>query len=104
MNEIITALPVLGIAMLANIALGTYYSIGIQSIPFDCKKLINGSLKALLIGASFLGIAYCFDATDLSSIGVTPEFVMNSAVSLYTGKDLMAVSKILGVDTSANKV
>lgn len=100
MKEIITDMPVLGIAMLINIALGVYYSIGIQSLSFDYKKLLNGMLKALLIGASFLGIAYCFDGTDLSSIGITPEFVMNSAIILYTGKDLTTLSKILGVDTT----
>lgn len=100
MKEIITVMPVLGIAMLINIALGTYYSIGVKTLEFDYKKLLNGVFKAMLIGVSFLGIAYCFDSTDLSSIGITPEFVINSGVILYTSKDLTALGKILGIDTT----
>lgn len=101
MQEIITLMPVLAIAIVMNIAGGIYYNVGSQNLTFSYKILITGIIKAAIVAGMFIGMAYCFEATDLSSIGVTPIFVMMSAITLYVGKAMIALAKILGVETSA---
>lgn len=103
MSEIINLLPLLGITMAINISLGMYYSIGVKSFNFDYKIFINGFVKALIIGSAFIGLAYCFNRTDLSSIGITPTLVMYSAIVLYAGKDLKTLTKIIGVETKTEE-
>lgn len=98
MEEIIGLLPVLLVAVVMNIAAGTYFSIGKENSRFDIKRLISGIIKALIVGGMFIGTAYCFEATDLSSVGITPIFVMLSAISLYVGKAVVSLGKILGVE------
>ena len=98
MKEIVNLLPVLFTAMLMNIMAGTYFNIGKQNIVFNWKKLASGIIKAGIVGGIFIGTAYCFDTIDLSSIGVTPASVMLSAISLYTGKALITLGRILGID------
>lgn len=105
MNEIINMLSELGslgIAIIINIALGMFYNIRIKDIKFDKYKLIEGIVKAAIIAGSFIGLAYCFEVSDLSSIGITPKLVMNTAIILYVGKDLTALGKILGVETNSS--
>lgn len=103
MTEIINLLPLLGITMAINISLGMYYNIGVKSFGFDYKMFINGLVKAINIGAAFVGLAYCFDNTDLSSIGITPTVIMYSAIALYAGKDLKTLAKIIGVETKTEE-
>ena len=98
MKEIINLLPVLLVAILMNIIAGTYFNICSENIDFSWKKLASGIVKAVIASGMFRGTAYCFEKTDLSSIGITPSFVMSSAISLYVGKALISLSKILGVD------
>ncbi len=98
MTEILKLLPVLTVAIAMNIGAGLYYSVGTKNLTFDCKKLISGIIKAIIVAGMFVGTAYCFEATDLSSIGVTPIFVMMSAITLYVTKALISLGKILGVD------
>ena len=98
MAEILNLLPVLAVAITMNIASGMYYNIGTKQMKFDYKILIAGIIKAAIIAGMFIGTAYCFEATDLSSIGVTPIFVMMSAITLYVSKALMSLAKILGVE------
>lgn len=90
-------LPTLAIAIGINILLGLYNNISIDKCDFDWKVLVNGILKAAIIAVAFMGIAYAFDSTDLSSIGVTPDLIMNSAIILYMGKAVQNLIKILGV-------
>jgi len=99
MTEIIDLMPLLCITMAINISLGMYYNIGVKSFNFDYKVFINGLVKAIIIGTAFIGLAYCFDKTDLSSIGITPTLIMYSAIVLYAGKDLKTLAKIIGVET-----
>ena len=107
MDEIIRTLPILAVAILMNIGAGLYYNIRNQDLlvylSFDMKKLVNGVIKALIICGMFVGTAYCFDSTDLSSIGVTPQFIMNSAIVIYVSKSVISLGKILGVDTEHKK-
>ena len=97
MNQIITYLPVLAIVMAINIALGMYYQIGKQNFKFDKAKFINGIIKAAILGLSAVGLAYCFDVVDLTSVGITPLLVIQTAIITYSGKDLINFGKILGV-------
>lgn len=98
MNEIINLLPVLAVAIAMNIGAGLYYNIGTKQLSFDWKILFSGILKAAIVAGMFIGTAYCFEATDLSSIGVTPIFVMMAAITLYVGKALVSLGKILGIE------
>lgn len=102
MVEILKLLPVLAVAIAMNIGAGLYYNIGTQKLSFDYKVLITGIVKAVIIAGMFIGTAYCFEATDLSSIGVTPIFVMMSAITLYVGKALVSLGKILGIEIKTN--
>ena len=98
MKEILNLLPVLAVAIAMNIGAGLYYNIGTKNLTFNLKTLITGIIKAAIVAGMFIGTAYCFEATDLSSIGVTPVFVMMSAITLYVGKALISLGKILGVE------
>ena len=98
MKEILNLLPVLAVAIAMNIGAGLYYNIGTKNLTFNWKTLITGIIKAVIVAGMFIGTAYCFEATDLSSIGVTPVFVMMSAITLYVGKALLSLGKILGVE------
>ena len=98
MKEIIELIPVLAIAIVMNIAAGLYYNIGKKEIDFSWKIFMSGVIKAAIVAALFIGTAYCFDVVDLSSAGVTPLFVMSSAITLYVVKALTSLSKILGVN------
>ncbi len=103
LKEILNLLPVLFIAIAMNIASGLYYNIGTKKLSFTWEKLITGIIKAGIIAGMFVGLAYCFGKTDLSAIGVTPIFVMTSAIILYVGKALLSLGKILGVHINTNK-
>lgn len=103
MNEVLTLLPVLAVAIVMNIAAGIYYNVGTQNIEFSFKKLLSGIIKAGIVAGIFIGTAYCFETTDLSSIGVTPVFVIMSAITIYVGKALTSVAKILGVSIGTDE-
>lgn len=98
MKEILNLLPVLSVAVAMNVAAGMYYNIGTKKMSFDYKILLTGIIKSVIVAGLFLGTAYCFDATDLSSIGVTPDFAMSSAIVLYVSKAMISLGKILGLE------
>lgn len=91
------------IAALVNVLLGLYNNIGVEGYKFDVRKLINGLIKAVIIIVAFIGVAYCFDITDLNSLGLTPDMIVNTAIILYVGKSLQNLTKILGIETSLKK-
>ena len=99
--EIIHYIPVLGVAVLVNIILGLYNSIGTLEIKFDWKKLVSGILKALSISIAFIGLAYCFEATnstlDFSVFEINPETIMTTSIIIYVGKGLKNLASILGI-------
>lgn len=102
MKEILNLLPVLAVAIIMNIAAGLYYNIGTKNLSFCRKTFVAGILKAVIVAGMFLGAAYCFEATDLSSLGVTPDFLMTSAIVLYAGKAVTSLGKILGISINTN--
>ena len=63
LEMILKYLPVLGVAISVNIILGLYNNISNIKETFEWRKLINGIIKAICVSASFVGLAYCFDAT-----------------------------------------
>lgn len=91
------------IAALVNVLLGLYNNIGVERYKFDVRRLINGLIKAVIVIIAFIGIAYCFDITDLNSLGLTPDMIVNTAIILYVGKSLQNLTKILGIETSLKK-
>ena len=91
------------IAALVNVLLGLYNNIGVERYKFDVRKLINGLIKAVIVIIAFIGIAYCFDVTDLNSLGLTPDMIVNTAIILYISKSLQNLTKILGIETSLKK-
>ena len=100
MKEILNLLPVLFIAIIMNMTAGIYYNIGNKKMHFNLKKLVSVIIKASIISGLFIGTAYCFEVTDMSATGITPEFIMISAITLYVGKALISLAKILGIETT----
>ncbi len=98
MKEILTLLPVLFVAAAMNIGAGIYYNVGTKNLNFNWNTFISGIIKAAIVVGIFIGTAYCFEATDLSSLGATPELIMTSAITLYVGKAVVSLGKILGIE------
>ena len=103
LSTISSSLIALSIAAIVNILLGVYNNINVANCNFDIKKLLNGIIKAIIIIVAFIGIAYCFDITDLNSLGLTPDMIVNTAIILYVSKSLQNLTKILGIETSLKK-
>ena len=99
MNEALTQLGLLAVAVICNILCGVYYNVNIKSFDFDWYKLMNGVLKACIVGAIALGMATVFQYMPelAESVGVTPEFVINISIVLYASKTMVGLGKILGV-------
>lgn len=99
MSEMLIQLGLLAVAIICNILCGVYYNINIKEANFDWYKLVNGVLKAIVISAVAIGMAFVFEnKPELSeAVGVTPNFVINSAIILYVSKALVGLGKILGI-------
>ena len=102
MMEIFKALGILSIVVLCNILCGTYYNVNIKNMKFDWTKLLNGIIKAVIVGVIAVGMSFVFtEMPELTeAIGITPMVIMNSAIILYGGKDLVGLGKILGVNVN----
>ena len=100
--EIFKALGILSIVVLCNILCGTYYNVNIKNMKFDWTKLLNGIIKAVIVGAIAVGMSFVFtEMPELTeAIGITPMAIMNSAIILYGGKALVGLGKILGVNVN----
>ena len=103
MAEILKLLPVLAVAITMNIGAGLCYNIGTKKLSFSWNLLVSGIIKAIIVAGMFIGTAYCFETIDLSSIGVTPIFIMTSAITLYVGKALNSLGKILGIEINLKR-
>ena len=99
MSEMLIQLGLLAVAIICNILCGIYYNINIKDANFDWYKLVNGVLKAIVISAVAIGMAFVFEnKPELSeAVGITPNFVINSAIILYVSKVLVGLGKILGI-------
>lgn len=101
MMEVLQLLPVLAVAMILNIACGTWYNIKITEIRFNKVKLLDGIKKALIIGISLVGLAYIVNEIPsvTETIGIAPVGIITLATIGYTVKFVKTLSKILGVET-----
>ena len=103
LDTVIRYIPVLGVLIAVNIALGLYNNIENICEAFDWRKLVKGIVKALCVSGAFIGLAYSFDVTgtsiDLGVFDIDPEAIMISAIILYLGKGLQNLASILGVGT-----
>lgn len=95
-------LVALCVAAIANILMGMYNNINLENCNFNIKKFFTGVIKAGIIIATFIAVGYCFDVTDLSALGVTPDLVINAAIVLYIGKAMQNLMKVLGVTLNTN--
>lgn len=98
LNTILHQMTALLVSGGVNIILGMYYNINLKKCNFCKTRFFTGIIKAFIIIVSFIGIAYCFDVTDLSQLGASPDLVMNAAVLLYVSKSLQNLINILGVE------
>ena len=98
MLEIVKMLLPLGLAVLMNIALGTYYNISVKDIKFDKYKLINGLIKAIIVGGSFVGLSYIVTVVNLGDFTIDPKLVMITAIGTYSVKVINNLRKILGIE------
>lgn len=98
--EIFDSLKILLISVVCNILCGAYYNVSVKDIKFDWIKLLNGVIKALIVGIIAVGMSYVFSQMPelTEAIGITPMMIMNSAIILYVGKTLVGLGKILGVN------
>ena len=78
MNEVLYLMLPLAVSVIVNIALGMYYNIGTQKFAFDYKILLNGIVKASIVGGSFIGLALGID-------GLSSMVIMNGALVMYGG-------------------
>ena len=97
MDDILHSLPVLLVGMGLNILLGLFDQIWVSGTAFQLHRFLGGIAKAGVVGLSFIGLAFCFDRIDLSSLGVSPCIIMHSAICLYIGKAAAHLTKILGI-------
>lgn len=106
LSMILTYLPILGIAVVINIILGTYYNININFQHFDWKKMLIGIIKGVIVATAFVGLAYCFDATetviDIGTFELTPTMIMQTSIAIYMVKDVTALANILKVKKSSD--
>ena len=101
METVLRMLPVLALLMATNILLGLYAKIGVEEIAFDWKKLVSGIAKAMIIGFSAVALAYATHEVDLSSLGITPELLINAAIVTYAYKNFQNLAKCLNIDLSS---
>ena len=104
MLEIIKLLVPLAVAVLINILLGTYYQIGVVAVKFDVHKLLDGVIKAVIIGSSFVGLAYIISTVALGDFSIDPKLIMITAIGTYAIKAVGNLSKILGIEVPIKKV
>ena len=98
-----TQLLALTLAAIANILMGVYHHVNDIGDKFSIQTLIVGVIKAIIIIVTFITLAYCFDVTDLSSLGMSPDLVINAAIVLYVGKALQNLAAIMGVSSVISK-
>ena len=99
MSEILLQLGILTITMICNMLCGLYYNVNVQKIRFDKYKLLNGMIKAFIVGIIVVCMTVVFQQKPQLAevVGATPDLIINSAIVLYASKALVGLSKILGV-------
>lgn len=102
MIELLQLIAGLGLAVVTNIALGMWYKIGKQKIAFDWKVMLAGVAKGLILGGSFVSVAYVIELTGVTPDAV-PTTIVLAGVALYLGKILIQWKNILGLTSKETK-
>lgn len=84
MQHILFSLMLLILAVIANIISGTVYNTIGKGESFEPKKFFTGVLKGTAIAITLMILSFIFMSTDLSSLGVTPELIMNAGMIKYS--------------------
>lgn len=100
LNEVLGLCPVLLIMMVLNNLCGIYNKIGIEKIPFNFKKLLNGVIKTSIIFISLIGISYACDSVDFLNIDNTPVLIVKGAIVAYGAKVSSYLYKIVNANVS----
>lgn len=99
---IIEYLPYLGLAVLFNILMGVYNNMTQLKEQFSVKKLLQGLLRALIVGVCFVIFAVIYDkvvgVVKLGTFELTPDTIIITSIVLYTSKGLNNLLKILGLN------
>ena len=106
MIEILELLKPLAIAMALNIAINTWFNVKVQDFKFDWKILANGIKKALIIGATYIGLAYIFTEVPslTETLGITPVFIIILAIGTYTYDVIKGLAKVQGIKVEMKEV
>lgn len=106
MIEVLHLLPVLAVAMVLNIAINTWFNVKVQDFKFDWKILANGAKKALIIGVTYIGLAYIFiEVPSLTeTLGITPVFIIILAIGTYTYDVVKGLAKVQGIKVEMKEV
>ncbi|HZK27048.1 MAG TPA: hypothetical protein VFD00_05890 [Thermoclostridium sp.] len=106
MKEVLHLLPVLAIAMILNIAINTWFNVKVQDFKFDWKILANGAKKALIIGVTYIGLAYIFTEVPslTETLGITPVFIIILAIGTYTYDVVKGLAKVQGIKVEIKEI
>lgn len=97
MKAVIELLSPLATAVGMSITTGMYFKIGKKKISFSWGVFIDGLWKALIVGSTFIGLAYISKYTKLE---FAPTAIMVVAIAFYGGKVTNNLLKILGINIS----
>lgn len=99
---IIEYLPYLGLAVLFNILMGVYNNMTQLKEQFSVKKLLQGLLRAVIVGVCFVIFAVIYDkvvgVVKLGAFELTPDTIIVTSIVFYTTKGLNNLLKILGLN------
>lgn len=99
---IIEHLPYLGLAVLFNILMGVYNNMTQLKEQFSVKKLLQGLLRAVIVGVCFVIFAVIYDkvvgVVKLGAFELTPDTIIVTSIVFYTTKGLNNLLKILGLN------
>ena len=99
---IIEYLPYLGLAVLFNILMGVYNNMTQLKEQFSVKKLLQGLLRAVIVGVCFVIFAIIYDkvvgVVKLGTFELTPDTIIITSIVFYTTKGLNNLLKILGLN------
>ena len=103
----LSLLPYLGITVSINIILGLFHSTRTLHERFSIKKFLISLLKSIIIGTSFISLAFVFDKMDLAvalrDYLIEPDLLLYSAIIVYLSKALVNLQNILGVNKLTEK-
>lgn len=96
--ECLGYIPLLGIAMVLNIIIGTFNNVSLKKETFKIRILFRGIVKALIVCLASLGLAYIMDNIHVDVSIMTPSSLLEAAVIYYSGKVALGMKTMLFPD------